>query len=235
MGAAHAIWLRDFNRHHPAWDNPNNEDIFSGDTICKAEMLIEAVTEAGLISALPHRMPTHCHHVTKHWSRLDQVFILEHSKNMLMACEALTGHRGINTDHLLIHTELSLDIALYKPEPAPNFREVDCEEFRKVLDKHLLPTQLDEPISNQVLLDQCCSELTRALQKAICIAVPILSPAPNYKCWWTKELMQLQKLANKLGRKSYGLWNLPEHNIHAEHREAKRLYDSTLHFAKRQH
>ena len=180
-------------------------------------------------------MPTHCHHVTKRWSRLDQVFILEQSENMLMACEALMGHRGINTDHLPICTELSLDIALYKPEPAPNFREVDCEEFCKVLDEHLPLTQLDEPISNQVLLDQCCGELTRALQKVICIAVPISSPVPNCKCWWTKELTQLQKLANKLSRKSYRLRNLPEHNIHAEHREAKRLYDSTLHFAKRQH
>jgi hypothetical protein len=47
--------------------------------------------------------------------------------------------------------------------------------------------------------------------------------------------MQLQKLANKLGKKSFRLQNLPKHNIYAEHTEAKRKYDSTLHYTKRQH
>ena len=235
MGTAHIIWLGDFNRHHPAWDNPSDVDLFSGDAIHEVEMLIEAVAEVGLISALPHGMPMHCHHVTKCWSRLDQVFISEHSENMLTACEALTGHRGINTDHLPICTELGLNVVLYEQEPALNLREVDWEEFRRVLDEHLLPIYPDKPITNQITLDQHCGELTRAIQRAIRITVPISSPAPNHKCWWTKELTQLRKLANKLGRKSYGLRNLPEHSVHTEHREAKRLYDSTLCFAKRQH
>jgi hypothetical protein len=126
-------------------------------------MLIEAIVEAGLIMALPYGMPTHCHHVTKCWSRLDQVFILEHSENMLMACEVLTGHRGINIDHLPILTELNLEVTFHKQEPIPNFREVDWEEFHKVLDKHFLLTLLKEPITDQDLLDQCCIELTRAL------------------------------------------------------------------------
>jgi hypothetical protein len=110
-----------FNRHHPAWDNPNDDDLFLGDAICEAETLIEAVMEAGLIMALPHGTPTHCHHITKHWSRLNQVFILEHSENMLMACEVLMGHRGINTDHLPILTELSLEVTFYEQELILNF------------------------------------------------------------------------------------------------------------------
>jgi hypothetical protein len=63
---AHIIWLRDFNRHHPAWDNPNDDDLFLGDAIYKAEMLIEAIAEAGLIMALLYGTPMHCYHVTKH-------------------------------------------------------------------------------------------------------------------------------------------------------------------------
>jgi hypothetical protein len=50
-----------------------------------------------------------------------------------------------------------------------------------------------------------------------------------------KELTQLWKLANKLSRKSFKLHNLPEHSIHAEHKEAMKTYDSTLRHTKRQH
>jgi hypothetical protein len=83
------------------------------------------VAEAGLVMALPYRAPTHYHHVTKRWSRLNQVFILEHSEDMLTACKILTKHRGVNTDHLPIVTKLSLGVTLQNQEPVPNFREVN--------------------------------------------------------------------------------------------------------------
>ena len=46
IGMAHAIWLRDFNRHHPAWDDPNDDDLFIGDAIHEVEVLIEASVAA---------------------------------------------------------------------------------------------------------------------------------------------------------------------------------------------
>jgi hypothetical protein len=55
------------------------------------------------------------------------------------------------------------------------------------------------------------------------------------KHWWTKELMQLQACANKLGRISYKLRNLPEHKVHCEHKEAKGKYQRTLKNTKQQH
>jgi hypothetical protein len=124
---------------------------------------------------------------------------------MLIACEVLIGHRGINTDHLSILTELSLEVTFHKQELILNFREVDWEEFHKVLDKHLLLTLPKEPITDQNLLDQHCIELTRALQEMIYNIISTSDPAPNCKHWWTKKLMQLWKLANKLSRKSFRL------------------------------
>ena len=118
---AHIIWLGDFNRHHPYWDDPSDTRLFTNEAINNAEILIEALAEAGLDTALPNGTPTHLHNVTKKWSRLDQVFLTEHSKNLLTTCSTQPERRGINTDHLPIRTELNLKVSLDEITPAPNF------------------------------------------------------------------------------------------------------------------
>jgi hypothetical protein len=97
-GNAHIIWLSDFNRHHPHWDDPNDTRLFTGEAVKDAEVLIEVVAEVGLDLALLSSIPMHLHNVTKKWSRLDQVFLSDHSENLLIACNTETEHRGINTD-----------------------------------------------------------------------------------------------------------------------------------------
>jgi hypothetical protein len=47
------IWLGDFNRHHPHWDDPNDTRLFTQAAIRDAEVLISAVAELGLDLALP--------------------------------------------------------------------------------------------------------------------------------------------------------------------------------------
>jgi len=84
---AHIIWLRDFNRHHPYWDSPEDIRLFTTDAMAAAEKLIEAVADTRLELALPCSIPTHKHNVTKQWSRLDQVFISDHSSTILTLCD----------------------------------------------------------------------------------------------------------------------------------------------------
>jgi len=94
-----------------------------------AEKLIEAIADAGLDLALPSGIPTHEHSVTKCWSRLNQVFLSEHSNDLLTSCNTQPEVRGINTDHLPILTELSLDMAvtdlstlpMLRSDPTPTF------------------------------------------------------------------------------------------------------------------
>jgi len=102
----HILWLGDFNRHHPHWDDPSDMRLFTRAALDMAEVLIEAVAEAGLDLVLPSGIPTHVHNVTKHWSRLDQVFISEHSLELVITCDTQSNQRGLNTDHLPILTEL---------------------------------------------------------------------------------------------------------------------------------
>jgi hypothetical protein len=85
-GKAHIVWLGDFNRHHPLWDNPEDTRLFTNEATEAARKLIEAVADAGLELTLPSGTPTHIHNITKCWSRLDQVFLSEHSSKMLISC-----------------------------------------------------------------------------------------------------------------------------------------------------
>jgi exonuclease III len=199
----HTIWLRDFNRHHLHWDNPNNTRLFTREATAAAEVLIEAVAEAGLELVLPRGIPTHYHNVTKQWTRLDQVFLSEHSKNILISCEIQTKHRGIRTDHLPIMTELNLEANTIKEEPIQNFCDIDWEEFSKTLLQQLDNIQPATQILTQRQMDQSCDELTKAIQYTILREVPITEVTPKSKRWWTKELTQLWRQVNKLGRKSY--------------------------------
>lgn len=84
------IWLGDFNRHHPHWDNPNDVRLFTKQATDDTEVLINAIAEAGLDMALPPRIPTHLHNVTKKWMRLDHVFITENVMESINACYVLT-------------------------------------------------------------------------------------------------------------------------------------------------
>ena len=234
-GGSHTIWVGDFNRHHPHWDDLNDTRLFTTEAIRAAEVLIESVAESGLTMALPSGTPTHCHNVTKHWSRLDQVFISEHSENIILTCNTQTEHRGINMNHLPIITELDLSLGEIVETASPNFREVDWEEFNKDLEGRLNKLQPASKITMQRQLDSSCADLTKAIQESIRVHVLISKILPRSKRWWTKELMQLRKLAGKMGRQAYKLKDSPEHSIHEEHKRIAKKYESMLERTKKQH
>ena len=234
-GEAHIMWLGDFNRHHPLWDNPEDTRLFTNEASEAAEKLIDAVTDAGLDLALPSRLPMHEHSVTKRWTRLDQVFLSTHSVEMLISCDTLPEERGVNTDHLLVLTELRLEVTITAAEPILNFRDVNWEEFRAELGKQLGKTPNPTRISNQAQLDARCEELTKALQETIRAEVPTVEITPKSKRWWTKELTQLCTHANKLGRVTYTLRNTPDHCTHKDHKVAKSKYQNMLKTTKQRH
>jgi endonuclease/exonuclease/phosphatase family metal-dependent hydrolase len=126
---AHVLWLGDFNRHHPYWDDPRDIRLFNGNTVEAAEKLIEVLVDTSLKLALPKGIPTHKYNVTKQWSRLDQVFVSNHSENLITSCNTQPDHWGINTNHLLIITELNLKADIEEDVEIPNFQSVDWGNF----------------------------------------------------------------------------------------------------------
>ena len=124
-GAKPVLWLGDFNRHHPHWDNPSDTRLFTREALNNAEILISAVAGLGLDLALPPGIPTHLHNVTKKWTRLDQVFISEELADTVISCDVLKSTPGINTDHIPILTLLDLNLTRIAATPPRNFRNVD--------------------------------------------------------------------------------------------------------------
>ncbi|RPD60340.1 hypothetical protein L226DRAFT_425626, partial [Lentinus tigrinus ALCF2SS1-7] len=68
------IWLGDFNRHHPSWDDPANHHLFTTDNLRRAEVLINYLTRFSLEQALPPSLPTLEATRTKNHTRPDNVF-----------------------------------------------------------------------------------------------------------------------------------------------------------------
>ena len=233
--AAHVLWLGDFNRHHPYWDDPRDTRLFTGDATEAAEKLIEALADTGLELALPSGIPTHKHNVTKLWSRLDQVFVSDHSENIVTSCDTQPDHWGINTDHLPILTELNLKAHVAENVEILNFRSVDWGDFRKELSVKLATLAPPAPIENQRQLDASCASLTKAIQRTIAAQVPVTELTSKSKRWWTKELTQLRQSTNKLGRQSYNRRHDPEHDVHRAHDMAARNYRKVLEQTKRHH
>ena len=136
----HLLWVGDFNRHHPYWDVPENNGLFTRGAMEQAETLLQALAEIGLEMALAAGTPTHEHYVTKRWSRLDQVFATEHTLETIEQCEALLDEQGINTDHFPIVTTLNLTLALAPRKEVRNYWDVDWKTYcDKLKDKcHVL-------------------------------------------------------------------------------------------------
>ena len=184
---------------------------------------------------MPSGTPTHKHNVMKLWSRLDQVFLSDHSENLLISCNMQPDQRGINTDHLPILTELNLNADIAPEKEIHNFQNVDWDEFCKELSIQLAKLLLPAPIVNQRQLDEACDSLTKAIQRTIISEVPVLTIMLKSKRWWMKELTQLCQLANKLGRQSYDKQCDKGHNIHKKHNVAAKNYHRILEQTKRQH
>ncbi len=135
-------------------------------------------------------------------------------------------------DHLPIITKLNLMMTLSQAAPFRNFHKVDWESFQDTLEAQFAALNLPNHLTTQKELNSACKSLTSAIQATIKAEVPITKIYSKSKCWWTKELTQLQQQTNRLGRLAYKHKDDPAHAIHMEHTEATKNYDQTLECTK---
>ena len=62
------IWLGDFNRHHPLWEEERNLHLLTETYLNAAEPLLLLLAEYGMQQALPKDMPTLQSLATKNWT-----------------------------------------------------------------------------------------------------------------------------------------------------------------------
>lgn len=226
------IWMGDFNRHHPHWDDPTDTRLFTRSAIDNTEVLIGAVAGLGLDLALPPGIPTHLHNVSKRWTRLDQVFISEDHLDAIITYDALSNTPGINTDHLLILTTLDLNLTRTHKTPPRNFCNIDWEVFKKALMKKLEKERLPSHIKTPGEVEVACIKLTKAIQETIKDEVHESKLGIKAKRWWTKELTKLRHKANRKGRKASKYKGWPDHQLHVERKQVNKTFHKTLEHTK---
>ena len=231
----HVVWLGDFNRHHPCWDSMVNSDLFSEEALDKADSLIQTLADIGLDLALPAGIPTHKHNVTKRWSRLDQVFVTEHTLEAMLQCEALPTEQGLNTDHFPIISTLDINVEITPKKEISNFRDVDWKEFREALERRISTWGVPNFITSQNMLDRKCEKLTKALQETIDESVPNVVLGPQAKRWWSKELTILRKEMLKIQRKICKSRGKTSELTWEHFREARRKFANVLEKTKKNH
>ena len=235
QGTHHLLWVGDFNRHHPCWDAPENNALFTREALDQAEILIQGLAEIGLELALAAGIPTHEHCVTKRWSRLDQVFSTKHTIEAINICEVLPDEQGVNTDHFPIVIELDLEMTVARKAAVRNFRDVSWSEFREKLSGKLVQWGIPNFIKTQGELDKTCSKLTSIIQETIMEVVPLAQTGPHAKRWWTKELTELRQSMLQSRRKANQTRHDPENPLWESFKEARRVFRRELDKAKRNH
>ena len=91
MDSPHILWMGDFNRHHPMWDESCNAHLFTRSNLDKAQLLIDAAAKLGLRMVLPKDLPTLCALATGNYIRPDNMFTSDTLADVIVSCTTVPG------------------------------------------------------------------------------------------------------------------------------------------------
>jgi endonuclease/exonuclease/phosphatase family metal-dependent hydrolase len=114
----HMIWLGDFNRHHPLWEDIRNHHLFNYMT---TNPLVDLLADYGMLQLLPHGTPMLQSTSTGNWTRPDNMFGMESLLNAIVSCETAPELWGPKTDHIPILLTLKLEPPRTNEEPHRNW------------------------------------------------------------------------------------------------------------------
>jgi hypothetical protein len=229
------MWNGDFNRHHPLWDNDEDERLFTDNAIVDADFLISRLAEWNMEMVLPKGIPTLKHMVTKKYSRPDNVFCTDNLTDYVIKCDTLPRLQPPKTDHFPIATTLDLPTEIVTRERSRNYRLAEWTSFSEKLFNELADIPPAQPILTKDQLHKSITDLTQAIQNTIKSEVPLNDPCPHSKRWYNQDLKEMKKNVGKLSNISWKYRALPDHVSHDEYRAAKNKYAEEITSAKEQH
>lgn len=231
----HVVWLGDFNRHHPLWDDDANSQLFSREALSRAQPLIDLLEEHDMVMALPKGVPTLQLLNSKNWTRPDNVFCTEQTLDLFIRCETDPSNRGPKTDHVPILSVLDLATMRAAPEPRRNFRNTDWEDFNRALQTRLHALGPPTVLATVEEFQTATRNLTHVIQETIDDKVPICRPSPYAKRWWNSELSALRSGLSRLSREAYKHRHHPHHPTHEKLRQARNHYSEAIKKTKAKH
>ena len=232
------IWLGDFNRHHPSWEDPTNTHLLTERYLDDAQPLLDLLAAFDFHMLLPPSDPTLEAANTKNHTRPDNVFASADLADCLVRCRTAPELRPPRTDHYPIVTELQVDVQRTEPRTFRNFRKVDWPRFRTTLAVHLeditLPLHSGN-ISSIPDFDDTLAQLMTALRATIDEEVPETRPPPYAKRWFSKELNDMRREVGRAARLSHKLLFDPDHPAHRTYRQMRNHYGDRIRQAKKDH
>ncbi len=179
----------DFNTHHPLWNPP--EYIRHDEEVDK---LVTMMADLGLSLLSPAGTITYPNAGTT----IDLVWGNNNAANHMLACK-IAEERDQGSDHFPIETWLETSL---KSQPSAttssyNYAKTDWIALGAKLPLYLPPLIYADEITHNEL-DKFTGQLTNAITRALDETTPRKKPCPHSKRWWTEELTQLRREANRL-------------------------------------
>jgi len=227
----HMLWLGDFNRHHPLWEEPRNRHLFN---LPAAQPLIDLIADYDMQQILPNGIPTLQALNTGNWTRPDNAFGTTNVVDSIISCTTEPAFLSPKTDHVRLPLTLELAPPRHPEESRRNWKEVDWETFNEYLRTLLAPFP-PATLATDAEFQSAALRLTQAITDTIEACVPPAKPYPHSKRWWSKELSSTRRQVNKPHRKSYQMRGLPNHPCHDELKTIKNSYADAISKAKQQH
>ena len=113
----HMLWLGDFNRHHPLWEDNKNCRLYNPPHLI--DPLIDTLQEFDMQMALPSGIPT-LEMVLSNWTRPDNVWCSNNLLNPIISCNINPSICPLRADHLPIVTSLDLLMSRATSFPSHN-------------------------------------------------------------------------------------------------------------------
>jgi hypothetical protein len=230
----HTMWAGDFNQHHPAWDDDDQEQLFTAENIRNADKLLEDVAYAHLTMALPKGTNT-LETAGGNWTRPDNVFMTHELLDHITICDVAADLRPVKADHMPI--KITLDVGFEKSEAMESYKwkDVEWKDFQSDLADALRAQGPPRPLNSIHELEQAAIRLDGILQDLIAKHVETIRICGYTKRWWNTELASARKAFRSLKLKTYKQRGNPTHPVHAEARDASNSYHDLIDKTKALH
>jgi len=123
------IWLGDFNRHHPLWDEERNNHLFTNGALALTQPLLNMLGQHDMMMALPKDTPTLQASSTGNHTRVDNVFCNANLNRAIVSCDTNPSRRPLKTDHYPIITIIDIAVQVSEEEVRLNFRMANWPKF----------------------------------------------------------------------------------------------------------
>lgn len=230
----HNMWMGDFNRHHPLWDEPRNEHLFTRRNLDLTQLLLDMIGRHNMKMALPPGIATLQALNTRNHTRVDNVFCSEDILDNITQCD-VGDSRPQKSDHYPIITTLDIGPPIKEFAPRHNFCMTKWPEFLKLLKENIDELPEPEELRTCESFEEWRTALNEAIQNAIDKHVPLSKPSPFTKRWWTSDLAAAKKVTKKLASSSKRYRPNMEHPIHKQYRRQHNDYSEMIRTAKIEH